>query len=69
MCPLTSVRRGLSLHVEVDATATTGLDHPSDVQCELVRSVNRRRLVPLLGTVDPATYRQVRDVITTLLGP
>lgn len=69
VCPLTSARRGLSLHVEVDATADTGLEHTSYVQCELVRSLNRRRLVHLLGTVDPVTCRHVRDVITTLLGP
>ena len=66
--PLTTTRRGLSLHVEVAATTDTGLDHTSYVQCELVRSVSRRRLVHRLGAVDLATSRQVADVVRTLLG-
>lgn len=65
--PLTTTRRGLSLHVEVEATEGTGLDHTSYVQCELIRSVNRRRLVHRLGAVELATGRQVADVARTLL--
>ena len=66
--PLTTTRRGLSLHVEVEATTGTGLDDTSYVQCELVRSVSRRRLVHRLGAVDLDTSRQVADVVRTLLG-
>ena len=67
LCPLTTTRRGLSLHVEIDAGEITGLDHTSYVQCELVRSVNRRRLVHQIGTIDLATSEQVRQVLRTLL--
>ena len=37
-------------HVEVDVDS--GLDEVSYVQCELLRSINRRRLVTQLGAVD-----------------
>lgn len=65
--PLTTTRRGLSLHVEVEPSATTGLDVTSYVQCELLRSLDRRRLVHRLGTVDPATSRHVGTIVRTLL--
>ncbi|HET8619056.1 MAG TPA: type II toxin-antitoxin system PemK/MazF family toxin [Acidimicrobiales bacterium] len=65
--PLTTTRRGLSLHVEIDATDGTGLDDTSYVQCELIRSVNRSRLVHRLGAVDLDTSRRVADIVRTLL--
>lgn len=68
VCPLTTTRRGLSLHVEVDPDEATGLDHTSYVQCELVRSINRRRLVHHLGAVDISTSNQVERILRTLLG-
>jgi mRNA interferase MazF len=67
LTPLTSTDRGLSLHVEVDAGAESGLDVTSYVQCELIRSVNRRRLIHRLGKVDPETSDQVAAVVKTLL--
>ena len=66
--PLTTTRRGLSLHVEVEASAATGLDEISYAQCELIRSINRNRLVHRLGAVDPETSRRVAAVVQTLLG-
>jgi len=68
VAPLTTTRRGLSLHVEVEPSAGTGLDQSSYVQCEQLRSVNRRRLVHRLGTVDHEAGRQVHDVVKVLLG-
>jgi mRNA interferase MazF len=67
VCPLTTSRRGLSLHVEVDPTDTTGLHSTSYVQCELVRSVSRRRLVRQLGAINIATSNQVERVLRALL--
>jgi mRNA-degrading endonuclease toxin of MazEF toxin-antitoxin module len=52
----------------VERTDETGLDATSYVQCELVRSVNRRRLVHRLGAVDLTTSRRVADVVQNLLG-
>lgn len=65
--PLTTTPRGLSLHVEVEATGDTGLDDPSYVQCELIRSVNRRRLIHRLGAIDLGTSRRIADIVRTLL--
>jgi mRNA interferase MazF len=65
--PLTTVRRGLSLHVEVEATPDTGLDTTSYVQCELIRSINRNRIVHRLGAVGPDVSNEVTAVIKTLL--
>lgn len=65
--PLTTTRRGLSLHVEVDPTLESGLDEVSYVQCELIRSVNRRRLRHRLGSVDAEVERRVSSIIKTLL--
>lgn len=68
VAPLTTTRRGLSLHVEVEAGPATGLDDTSYVQCELIRSVSQRRLLHRLGSVDLATGREVADIVQTLLG-
>ena len=67
VCPLTTTYRGLALHIEVEPTHATGLDDVSYVQCELLRSVSRGRLLHRLGGIDRATSRQVADVVKTLL--
>lgn len=67
VAPLTTVHRGLSLHVEVEANASSGLDELSYIQCELIRSVSRRRFVHYLGAVDTEISRRVGEVIRTLL--
>jgi mRNA interferase MazF len=67
VCPLTTTRRGLSLHVEIEPTSTTGLSDVSYVQCELLRSVNRRRLIRPLGFIDEPTSRAVASVTRMLL--
>ena len=67
VAPLTTTQRGLSLHVEVEASADTGVDETSYVQCELIRSINRKRLVHLLGTIDPEASSKVATIIKTLL--
>lgn len=65
--PLTTTRRALSLHVEVEPTADTGLEETSYIQCELIRSINRNRLVQRLGAIDSHVSHQVATVIKTLL--
>jgi mRNA interferase MazF len=65
--PLTTAHRGLSLHVEVDPIPDTGLDEVSYIQCELIRSINRQRLVHRLGTVDAHISLSVASVVKTLL--
>ena len=65
--PLTTTRRAVSLHVEVEATAATGLDNTSYIQCELIRSINQNRLVHRLGAIDSDVSHQVATVVKTLL--
>lgn len=65
--PLTTTRRGLSLHVEIKPTTATGVDNTSYIQCELLRSISRTRLMHRLGAIDPGTSHRVTTVIKTLL--
>jgi len=66
--PVTTVRRGLSVHVEVEATPDNGLDETSYLQCELLRAISTRRLVARLGVLDAATSDSVERVVRALLG-
>lgn len=67
VCPVSTTLRRLSLHVEIELGGERGLDNTSYIQCELIRSIHRRRLVHRLGTIAPSTSRQVADVVKTLL--
>ncbi len=67
VAPLTTTRRGLSLHVEIESGGATGLDETSYAQCELVRSINRRRLVHRLGQISSDASHRVTSVVKTLL--
>ena len=67
VAPLTTTHRGLSLHIEAEATGATGLDEISYIQCELIRSINRNRLLHRLGAVDSHVSNEVTLVIRTLL--
>jgi len=65
--PLTATRRELSLHVELEPTNDNGLDETSYIQCELLRSINRKRLGHQLGTIDVDTSLRVASIVKTLL--
>lgn len=65
--PLTTTRRRLSLHVEIEPGTETGLDEISYAQCELIRSINRRRLVHRLGQIDAGASHLVTAVVRALL--
>ena len=65
--PLTTTLRGLSLHIEIEPAGETGLDEISYAQCELIRSINRRRLVHRLGQIDAGASHLVTSVVKTLL--
>ena len=67
VAPLTTTRRGLSVHVEVESGTETGLDETSYVQCELLRSINRRRLVHRLGQIGLSDSHKVTAITKTLL--
>jgi mRNA interferase MazF len=65
--PLTTTNRGLSLHVEVEVDPRNGLTETGYIQCELIRSVNRRRLVHRLGTLDSQAALAAQEIVKTLL--
>ncbi len=67
MIPLTTSRRVLSIHVEVEATAATGLNNTSYLQCELIRSVNQNRLIHRIGAISTDVSSNVAAVVKTLL--
>ena len=66
--PTTTVRRGLSLHVEIEPTSDNGLDAVSYAQCELLRSINQKRLVTRLGLIESVTSHEIQRVVRALLG-
>ena len=66
--PVTTTRRTLSLHIEVESSRDTGLDETSYIQCELIRSINRKRLIHRLGSIDADVSHEVGTVIRNLLG-
>lgn len=65
--PLTTSDRGLPFHAEIPPTPSNGLSATSFAQCELVRSVSRRRLLTRIGEVSPFTAFRVRQIIANLL--
>ena len=65
--PLTTTRRLVASHVEVEASEITGLEDTSYIQCEMLRSVNGQRLVHRLGAVGWEVVEQVSFNISTLL--
>ena len=67
LAPLTTTRRGISLHIEVEPTSTSGVEEVSYIQCELIRSVNQGRLVHRLGRIDTKTSGAVSQIVRTLL--
>jgi mRNA interferase MazF len=65
--PLTSRLRNIPLHVEVHPPEG-GLQTPSAILCDAMRSIHRRRLVARWGTVSVVTMATVEDRLRVLLG-
>ncbi len=65
--PVTTVAKGIPLHVEVHPPEG-GVDHPSYIKCEDLRSVAKERLFKCLGQVSQSTHSQVEDRLRILLG-
>jgi mRNA interferase MazF len=64
--PMTTTRRGLSSHVEIDA-GSSGLDEVSHAKCEDVKSVSEQRLVARLGVVSSAVTFDIDRILRLLL--
>jgi mRNA interferase MazF len=63
--PLTSRRRDLPSHVELDPTS--GLDTPSYAKCEDVKSISTERLVHAIGAADHIEIDQIGAILARLL--
>ena len=64
--PITTTRRGLPSHVEVEP-GDSGLDEISYAKCEDVKSVSDRRLLARLGAVETDSMFGVARALTYLL--
>lgn len=64
--PVTSARRGLPSHVEIDA-GDSGLDDVSYAKCEDLKSVSDRRLISQLGVADVEAVFEMERAIRFLL--
>jgi mRNA interferase MazF len=67
LVPITSSLRPIPSHVRVNPPEG-GLNRPSAVLCEAVRSVSKHRLVDRWGVVTPATMERVEDCVRILTG-
>jgi mRNA interferase MazF len=65
--PITSRKRGLPSHVEIDADNTTGLRDVSYAKVEDIKSVATERLVRRIGHVSPEALLKLERVITLVL--
>jgi mRNA-degrading endonuclease toxin of MazEF toxin-antitoxin module len=67
VAPLTTTRRALSFHVEIEPDSATGLSHLSYVQCEMIRSINKKRLQLKLGTITMIDAQKVATIVKHIL--
>ena len=63
--PLTSRRRDLPSHVEIDPAA--GLDAPSYAKCEDVKSISAERLMHAIGAMSHVEIDQMTVILARLL--
>jgi mRNA interferase MazF len=64
--PVTSARRGLPSHIEID-DRDSGLDQMSYAKCEDLKSISDRRLVHRLGVVETGVVVEIERVLRYLL--
>lgn len=64
--PLTSARRDLPSHVEIDSPGS-GLNEVSYAKCEDLKSISDRRLVHRIGTVDREALASIERILRYLL--
>jgi mRNA interferase MazF len=64
--PMTTIAKGIPFHVGVEPPEG-GLDRPSFIKCEDIRSITKARLVKPLGKVTEDTLAEVEDRLRILL--
>jgi mRNA interferase MazF len=65
--PITSTRRGLPSHIEIEA-GESGLDHTSYAKTEDIKSVSTQRLIRRLGLVPADRLDRAEHALRLLLG-
>jgi mRNA interferase MazF len=65
--PMATVRRGISFHVEIEPDVANGLNELSYVQCEMIRSISKKRLRSRLGSVGLVDAQRVETVVRRVL--
>jgi mRNA interferase MazF len=64
--PITSARRGLPSHIEIDDPGS-GLDQVGYAKCEDLKSISEHRLVHRIGSIEPAAIGAIERVLRYLL--
>ena len=67
VAPLTTTHREISFHIEIEPDFANGLDEISYVQCEMIRSISRKRLKIRLGFTTAEQSNDVALVVKRLL--
>ncbi len=67
IAPLTTTPRRVASHVPI-TPPEGGLDRPSFIMCEAIRSISTQRLAQRVGVVHPRTVEAVDDRLRVLLG-
>jgi mRNA interferase MazF len=65
--PITSRLRGVLYHVQVKPPEG-GLNVPSEILCDAIRSISKQRLATRAGRVSPDTMREVEERLRILQG-
>jgi mRNA interferase MazF len=65
--PITSKAKGIPLHVRV-APPEGGVQEPSYIKCEDIRSVSKQRLAKFWGRVSSQTMLEIEERLSVLLG-
>jgi mRNA interferase MazF len=65
--PITSTLRSIPSHLVVKPPEG-GLDVPSAILCDQVRTISRERLVRRRGVIAPGTLTHVEEIVRILLG-
>lgn len=66
IAPVTSRIRKIASHVAIGPRE--GLDRDGEVNCDLVLTIDRGRLIERIGALDPSTLADVDDALRYSLG-
>ena len=64
--PITSKNKNIRSHIAV-LPSDGGLNLPSFIMCEAMRSISKERLIKQLGILSPATMLEVENILKILL--